>query len=98
MKWADIPVVVKAGVACIVATMAFVGYMSTYQTDAEAGQYREQHGQELQRVRIQQVEDRIAEYEYRLLSQNLNPQEREWLQRQIKKLEAQKECIRNGKC
>ena len=98
MKWGDIPVAAKMATASVVAIMAIISYLTTFQTDAEAMEYQQRHGKELQQVRIQQIQARIDDYEYRLLSGNLTPEQREWIKRKIASLEETKSCIRKGEC
>ena len=98
MKWNDIPDAMKMTAAAVVVITGFIGYLTTFQTDVEAQQYQQSHQQELSRFRIQQIEQRISELRYQLLSSNLNPNQQRWINDEIRRLEAQIQCIRNGKC
>lgn len=98
MKWDDIPVSAKMTAAVVAGVLSVMGYLSTYQTDAEAQQYQQQHNSQLINVRVQQIEQLISQYRYQLLSANLTPAQREWLLQEIARLEGEKKCIRAGTC
>lgn len=98
MKWSDIPVAAKMAVAAVGACMSVVVYLTTFQTDAEAQQYQQQHQSELVRFRVQQIENQISQYRYQLLSSQLNPAQREWILQEISKLQKLIDCIRAGRC
>lgn len=96
--WKDIPLALKMTAASVIAIVAIMGYLSTYQTDAEASEYQQKHQSELVAIRIDQLEERISQYRFQLLSGNLTPDQRRWIEDQIKKLEEQIKCIRKGEC
>ena len=99
MRWSDIPTSAKMTAAVVTGVIAVMGYLSTYQTDAEAQAYQQQHQTEIARFRVQQLEQQIAQYRYQLLSADLTPQQREWITAEIERLEALKRCINSGgKC
>lgn len=98
MKWSDIPDSIKLSMTIIACVFGVVGYLTTFQTDAEAQAYQQQHAQELSRVRIQMIEQRIQEYRYQLLSSKLSPEQRAWIYKELERLEKQIECIRAGTC
>ena len=80
-----------------VISLAF-GAVNYFQTDAEAKDYQQKHQSELINFRVQQIDQQIADYRYRLLSTKLNPEQREWIYAELKRLEETKNCIREGKC
>ena len=96
--WKDIPNAVKIGTAGVMACMAFVGYLSTYQTDVEAQDYQQYNNAQIAQLRIQQADEQIAGYRYQLLSSDLTPVQREWILAEIHRLETQIACIRAGEC
>lgn len=96
--WTRIPDLVKFSSVVIGACLGMMGYLTTYQSDAEAQTYQVQHGQQLANVRVDQIEQTIAAYRYKLLTENLTPQQREWIQKEIQRLEDKKKCIRDGTC
>lgn len=98
MKWSDIPASAKLAALIVTYIMLMLGYLATYQTDAEAQAYQQQHQSELINFRVQQVEQRIQDYRYQLLSSRLSPEQREWIYAELKRLEEQKKCIREGAC
>ena len=98
MKWSDIPDTAKLSAVVVSGVLAIMGYLTTYQSDAEAQQYQVQHHSELVAVRIQNLEATIAGYRYQLLSTELTPAQREWIVQEIKKLDDLLACIRAGQC
>jgi len=98
IKWGDIPAAAKMSAAAVVGVMGILGYLTTYQTDAEAMQYQKQHGQQLVLVRIQNIENQISQYRYQLLSTKLSAEQRQWINDEIDKLNEVIKCIRNGTC
>lgn len=98
ITWGDIPVSAKMAGGIVAAVFAVLAYLSSYQTDAEAQAYQQQHESQLINVRVQQIEQLISQYRYQLLSSNLSPAQREWLLQEIARLEAQKRCVIERKC
>lgn len=98
MKLSDIPAAWKVGSGGVVVVLAIMAYLSTYETKAEAQQYQVQHGQQLNLFRVQQIETQIAQYRYQLLSAQLTPAQRQWIESEIARLQAQIACIRAGQC
>jgi len=98
VKWSDIPASAKLAALIVTYIMVMLGYLATYQTDAEAQAYQQKHQSELINFRVQQVEQRIQDYRYQLLSSKLSAEQREWIQAELKRLEEQKKCIRAGTC
>lgn len=88
-----------AAIVSIATALGLAAFAYSYfQTDAEAQAYQQKHQSELINFRVQQVEQRIADYRYRLLSTKLTPEQREWIYAELRRLEEQKKCIREGKC
>ena len=98
MKWSDIPDAAKISVGVVVGVVAVMGYLTTYQTDLEADDYRNQHQSELVNIRVQQIEQNISGYRYQLLSTQLTPAQREWILLEIRRLEDLLNCIRERNC
>ena len=98
MKWDDIPVAAKMTAGAVAAVLSSLAYLSSYQTDAEAQAWQQQHESQLINVRVQQIEQLISQYRYQLLSGTLSPAQREWLLQEIARLEAQKKCVIERKC
>jgi len=98
MKWADIPLAAKMAVTSVAVIVGIMGYLTTYQTDAEAQQYQKQHGEQLSLSRVQQLEVIIEQYRYQLLSADLSAAQREWIVDEINRLNKQIACIRAGTC
>lgn len=96
--WDDIPVALKMAVATVAVVMSAVAYLSTYQTDLEAQEYQQYNNQQISLFRVQQIEAMIAQYRYDLLSSKLSPEQREWILAEIRRLEEQIACIREGTC
>ncbi len=98
MKWTDIPLSAKMTAASVVVIMSAIAYLSTYQTDVEAQQYRQYHQGELVRFREQQVQEQIDQYRFQLLSGGLSAEQRAWIEAKIRELESFKACIRRREC
>ena len=98
MKWDDIPTAAKMPTSIVIVIMSLLAYMSTYQTKAEAQSYQNENAQQLVLFRVQQIETVIAGYRYRLLSEKLSDEQREWLKDEIDRLEREIKCIQEGKC
>lgn len=90
MKWADIPVAAKMATASVVVIMSVLGYLTTFQTDAEAAEMERRVSKQLDQIRIDDLEAQISLYEFQKLSDDLSPAKVEWLDRQIEKLEKNK--------
>jgi len=82
----------------VVAVMGILGYLTTYQSDAEAQNYQQAHNQQLALIRVQEIETQTAQYRYQLLSNQLTPEQRDWIITEIRRLEALIACIRAGTC
>ena len=82
----------------VVAVMGILGYLTTYQSDAEAQNYQQAHNQQLALIRVQEIETQTAQYRYQLLSNQLTPEQRNWIVTEIRRLEALIACIRAGTC
>ena len=98
IKWADIPTAAKMSATAVVAVMGILGYLTTYQSDAEAQNYQQAHNQQLALIRVQEIETQTAQYRYQLLSNQLTPEQRNWIVTEIRRLEALIACIRAGTC
>ena len=94
----DIPAAWKFGTGGLAAVLTMMAYLSTYQTDLEAQQYQQYANSQVAQLRVQQAEQQIAGYRYQLLSAILTPQQREWILKEIERLEVQIACIRAGTC
>lgn len=113
MKWQELPgmgqMMASVITSLVVIGGAAIAAYSHFQTDDEAlsahteirtefSEYRKAHASELNKFRIQQIEQQIANYRYQLLSNELDDRQREWIRQEIERLEQQKACIRNGRC
>ena len=96
--WKDIPDAVKLTGAVLIAWGGLTAYLTSYQTDAEAQAYQSQNAEQIALFRVQQIEAMIAQYRYQLLSTELTPAQREWILTEIRRLEGEINCIRNGTC
>ena len=98
IRWDDIPAAVKLTGAVLVAWGGLTAWLTTYQTDAEAQQYQQQTNGQLVLFRVQQIEALIAQYRYKLLSENLSPEQRQWIAAEIARLEDTIRCVRAQTC
>lgn len=93
MKWADIPMAAKMTTAAVVTIMSVVGYLSTFQTEAEAAEMEQRISKELKNIRIDEIENQIDLYEFQKLNEDLSQAKVEWLDKQIDKLEKKKDRL-----
>ncbi len=97
--WKEIPDTVKlAGVTltCLGAVLGFA--YGEFQT-IEAAEFQQQtQAIELRAWRLQEIERQIKAMEFQLLSTELSDSQREFLRKEIERLEEEKKCIREGKC
>jgi len=98
IKWSDIPTAAKLSSVVVVGVFSMMGYLTTYQSDAEAQQYQEQHQSELKSIRVQQIEETISNYRLQLLGKGLTEAQRDWIAQEIIKLTNLVKCIRDMKC
>lgn len=84
--------------AAVVGIFAIVSYLTMFQTDAEAMETEKRIYQKLDKTRIEVNEQKIKDYEFKLLEPDLTKEQREWIDRQIKSLNKKIDCIRDGKC
>jgi hypothetical protein len=98
MKWADIPDSVKLAATLVGGIMFMLGYLTTYQTDAEAQAYQDANAYAISQFRVQEIETQIAAYRFQLLSADLTPEERAWILQEIERLTAKITCIQQGQC
>ncbi len=98
MTWNDIPASAKMTAVTVSCVLGMMGYLTTYQTDAEAQAYQAQASEQTALFRIQLIENQISLYRYQLLSNSLTPEQREWILAEIRKLETEINCIRAGQC
>ena len=98
MKYSDIPAAAKMTTASIMVIMGIISWSTTFQTDAEAAEMEQRVSKTLNDVRTDNIDAQISAYEFQLLDNTLSAEKREWLERQIKKLEAKKQCIQRGEC
>ena len=112
-KWNAVPVAAKWTVASVTAIMAAVGYLTTFQTDAEAQQAHDGLKQEVTQTKISLEQayrnDRIDRHEREIFKwedeiDDLNVTDQEYQKehdkyiRRIDKLNATIECIREETC
>ena len=112
-KWEAIPVALRWTVSAVVVIMAVVGYLSTYQSDAEAAAAHETLKKEVQKTKITLEEayknDRIDRHEREIFrweetiaekeaDGTLTEVQHQKYLRRIEKLNATIECIRNDSC
>ena len=85
----------------IASVLVIVGAASTLwsqvYTEAEAQAYQQQHQEQLARIRVDDQEARLWELEQKLDDEK-DPQKRERIKREIKRVEDKIKCIREGKC
>ena len=98
ITWNDIPASAKLSAGVVVAVFSLMGYLTTYQTDVEAQTYQLQHESELVRNRVSEIERDISSLRYRLLSEKLSDEQRQFLDGEVQRLEAEKQCIIERKC
>lgn len=98
MKLSDIPAAWKFGTGGLAVVLAIMTYNSTFYTKAEAAEYIQAHNEQLAKIRVQELEALVAGYRYRLLSDKLSPEQRQWLEDEIKRLNDLIDCIRKDKC
>jgi hypothetical protein len=96
--WSLIPDSLKMTAAAVVGIFAIVSYLTMFQTDAEAMETEKRIYQKLDKTRIEVNEQKIKDYEFKLLEPDLTEQQKEWIDRQIKSLNKKIDCIRDGKC
>ena len=96
--WSLIPDSIKMTSAAVVGIFAIVSYLTLFQTDAEAMETEKRIYQKLDKTRIEVNEQKIKDYEFKLLEPDLTKEQREWIDRQIKSLNKKIDCIRDGKC
>ena len=88
----------KIGSSGLAVTLGLMAYLTTYQTDIEAQAYQSENAQQMVLFRVQQIEAMLAQYRYQLLSGDLTPEQREWINAEIARLNAEIVCIRAGSC
>jgi len=98
IKLADIPVAWKMGTGGLAVVLAVMAYLTTYETRADAQAYQLGHASELVRARVSEIERVIADKNYRLLSERLSEEQRAFLEKEVARLEAEKQCIIDRKC
>lgn len=98
ITWNDVPASAKMSAVVLSGLLGLMGYLTTYQTDAEAQAYQQQNAEQTAMFRIQLIENQLSQYRYQLLSSELSQQQREWILTEIRRLENEIECIRRGQC
>ena len=99
IKFADIHAAWKFGTGGLVVVLAVMTYLSTtFYSRVEAQGWQQAHNQQLALIRVQDVETQIAQYRYQLLSSQLTDAQRNWINSEIRRLEALIACIRAGTC
>lgn len=112
-KWEAVPVAIKWTVSAVTVILAVVGYLSTYQSDAEAQQAHDDLKQEVVKTKITLEEayknDRIDRHEREIFrweeviaekdaDGTLTEVQHLKYQRRIDKLNATIKCIREETC
>lgn len=112
-KWESIPVALRWTVSAVVVIMAVVGYLSTYQSDAEAQAAHENLKKEVETTKITLEEayrnDRIDRHEREIFrweeviaekeaDGSLTEVQHQKYLRRIDKLNATVQCIREETC
>ena len=96
--WKSIPDTIKMTAGAVVGIVAIMGYLTMYQTDAEAMEAEHRIYQKLDDTRIEVNEQKIKDYEFNLLAPDLTPPQKDWIDRQIKSLKEKNDCIRRKEC
>jgi len=96
--WANIPDSLKMTAGTVLGVFAVVSYLTLFQTDAEAMETEKRIYLKLDKTRIEVNEQKIKDYEFKLLEPDLTDQQIQWIDRQIKTLEKKNNCIRDSKC
>ena len=96
--WAMLPDSMKMAGSAVIGVLAIVSYLTLFQTDAEAMETEKRIYKKLDQTRIEVNEQKIKDYEFKLLEPDLTEQQKEWIDRQIKSLNKKIDCIRDEKC
>ena len=81
-------------ISCAARFMAFM--FATFNTRADMEEYITKHNLTITHFRVQFLDEKILEYEYKLRFEDLEEKEIEWIEAQIDKLNKKKECINEG--
>ena len=100
MNWSDIPAGYKIGSTGLAVVLSMMAYTATFHTDAEASELWEQHKKDIEQREIRQLESQISDKEFLLLDLDEEEDKRkvDFLKREIERLEAEKECIKEDDC
>ena len=96
--WDTIPSAIKMTSAAVIGIFAIVSYLTLFQTDAEAAEVEKRIYKKLDLTRIEVNDQKIKDYEFKLLDPDLTKQEKEWIDRQIINLKEKNDCIRKEEC
>lgn len=96
--WEAIPSVIKMASSVVIGIFAIVSYLTLFQTDAEAMETEKRIYKKLDKTRIEVNEQKIKDYEFKLLEPDLTDQQKEWIDRQIESLKEKNACIRKEEC
>ena len=96
--WNAVPDTMKMTAAAVMGVLAIVSYLTLFQTDAEAMETEKRIYQKLDLTRIEVNDQKIKDYEFKLLDQNLTNEQKDWIDRQIKSLKEKNDCIRKKEC
>ena len=96
--WNAIPGVIKMTSSVVIGIFAIVSYLTLFQTDAEAMEQENRIYKKLDQTRIEVNEQKIKDYEFKLLDPNLTEQQKDWIDRQIESLKEKNACIRKKEC
>lgn len=96
--WDNIPTAIQMAGSVVIGIFAIVSYLTLFQTDAEAMEQEKRIYQKLDMTRIEVNEQKIKDYEFKLLEPDLTQQQKEWIDRQIKSLKEKNACIRKKEC
>lgn len=96
--WEAIPTAIKMTSSAVIAIFAIVSYLTLFQTDAEAMETEQRIYKKLDQTRIEVNQQKIKDYEFKLLDPNLTPEQKDWIDRQIVSLKERNNCIRKKEC
>lgn len=96
--WNAVPDSIQLVIIVVGSIFAVVSYLTLFQTDAEAMETEQRIYQKLDQTRIEVNEQKIKDYEFKLLEPGLTPEQKDWIDRQIKSLKEKNDCIRRKEC
>lgn len=96
--WGAIPTVIKMTSSVVIGVFAIVSYLTLFQTDAEAMEAEKRIYEKLDLTRIEVNEQKIKDYEFKLLEPDLTEKQEDWIDRQVESLKEKNTCIRKKEC